>query len=350
MTKAQELPSQNDISASYSSPLDLRKRSSEVLADAVSRLSFTPEKLLSESGWWNPNGPLGAIHYFGTFEGKDAVLKIQGVKPSVSEADMIQSFARNNSSALIRPPHLYAALAWDDTRSYEAIVFEHIHGPRLVPTPATREQIQSFFNVYTEYRQHCLQNPWVQRPALTLSESVKTAFQRWRSASFSIFPDHPLRKAEDQSLIDAAVNTLITGYSGVEPEFVHGHFGETDLYHQGDNIVLLSNLYWSWRAPLYDAVFGYHWYMYHLASADSITPSEIEAQRHLWLSAITERVQALPIVNPSKTPADLLRLALLERAAAGLNLDSLSLAPQIPLSAYLVEETRKEVARLLNEL
>jgi hypothetical protein len=102
---------------------------------------------------------------------------------------------------------------------------------------------------------------------------------------------------------------------------------------------LLSNLYWSWRPPLYDAVFGYHWYIYSLAQVEGITPEAVEAQRTLWL----KHIKALPQAQGDNNK--LLRLALLERAAAGLNLDALSVDPQKPITEYLVQATREQVRK-----
>jgi hypothetical protein len=74
-----------------------------------------------------------------------------------------------------------------------------------------------------------------------------------------------------------------------------------------------------------------------------MSPENIESQRDLWLDKIYELAQA---------PGDirLIRLALLERAAAGLNLDALSLDPNKPITTYLIKSTRTLVSKLTQEL
>ena len=330
----------NEISAGYFGNPDLKKRGHEILEDVSARSGFIPKKLMRRSSWWG-SSEIGAFHYVGIFEGKEAVLKVQGVKPNISEIYMIESFARENKSKIIRPPHLYSAFPWDEERKYEALILEFIDGPKIIQTPATEGQIKRFFELYQDYRCHCLRSPWVGKPEGTLSAAIKERFKRWREASFKIYPHHPLRQESDAGLIDAAIKKLKTEYEKVEPEFMHGHLSENDLYWMGDQVVVLSNLYWSWRQPFYDAVFGYHWFIYHLSSVAGMTAEEIERQRAMWLSEI----KALPQAQ-TKEGKKLLNLALLERAAAGLNLDSLMLNPEEPLSAYLVEATRDQVKEL----
>ena len=65
---------------------------------------------------------------------------------------------------------------------------------------------------------------------------------------------------------------------------------------------------------------------------------KIEEQRKLWLDKIFE------LFGKDNR---LLKLALLERAVAGLNLDALSLDPKVPIAKYLVEKTRSNVVELM---
>jgi hypothetical protein len=334
---------QNEVSHNYLRGSDLAEREQEVLADASKRIGFVPDKLVGRSSWWGSR-EIGAFHYAGEFEGKKAVLKIQGVKPTLSEIYMIKSFAKSNKSKVVRPPHLYASLDWDEEKRYEALVLEFIEGDRVIQIPTTASQIQKFFEVYKDYRANCLQAPWVDRPDGTISEGVVKAFARWRETSFKIYPNHPLREDGDGDLIDKAVAVLEKGYKGVEPEFMHGHFSEGDLYKVGDQVVILSNLYWSWRQPLYDAVFGYHWFIYHLNTVERITKEEVESQRKLWL----DRIKQFPQAQGSNRR--LLNLALLERAAAGLNLDALSADPNEAITRHLFEATRGQIKELISQL
>lgn len=331
---------QNKISYLFLNGSDLQDREKEVLKDACKRLDFIPKKLLDRSHWWTSK-EIGAFRYEGEFEGKKAVLKVQGVKPATSEIYMIQSFSERNKSKILRPPLLYAYLPWDNEKRYEALVLEFVDGIKVVNTPTNKNELEEFFNLRKEYKENCVDNHWIEKPKRTLSQEVKINFAKWRKASYQLYPTHPFRKSEDRKLIDKAVDLLAKNYETVKPEFQHGHFGISDLLKaENGQVAILSNLYWSWKPPFYDAVFGYHWFMYGLASIKNVNIEFVEQQRSLWLTKINSLAK-------TKEDKKLLNLALLERAAAGLNLDALSIDPKIPIAEYLVQLTRTEIKKLI---
>jgi hypothetical protein len=332
---------QNEISHIYLSGSDLAQREQLVLTDASKKLGFVPNKIEGRSNWWGSK-EIGAFFASGIYKNKPAVLKIQGVKPTVSEVFMIKSFAKTNKSKLIRPPFLYDYLPWDDEKKYEALVLEPVE-KRVIQTPTDQEELNIFFKAYEDYHKNCLGNPWLEKPKETIPQRVSDNFKIWRKASFKLFPTHPLRKNEDTTLIDKAIEILNSGYKGVNFEFQHGHFSEGDLYEKAGQIVLLSNLYWAFRPPLYDAVLGMHWFIYHLAEVENITPEIVEQQRKWWL----DEIESLPRIKKNKK---LYNLALLERAAAGLNLDALSVDFNLPIAKHLVEKTRNQVKNLIQAL
>ena len=326
----------NEISGKFNEGSDLGKREEAVLEE-VSRLTgFSPERLLSRSAWWG-SSEIGAFHYLGKYEGKEIVLKVQGVRPATSEIEMIKSFAATSKSKILRPPHLYFSIPWSDEKRYEALLLEYVQGNHVVNLPTNDRELEEFFGLYRDYRENCLGSPWVEKPTESLSERVRARFADWRKSSFKIYPNHPLRKEGDLKLIDEAVEILARGYSQVEPEFGDGHLSDGDFIKVEGQVVIFSNLYWGWRAPCYDAVFGYHWFMYHLSGVVGITPEKVEEQRSLWM----KHISGLGLDER------LLNLALLERAAAGLNLDALSVDPEVPIAGHLVSKTREQVRNLI---
>lgn len=333
---------QNKISHLFLSGSDLQNREKEVLEDASGKLGFIPTKLIDRSHWWNSK-EIGAFRYEGEFEGKKAVLKIQGVKPATSEIYMIQAFSKANKSKILRSPLLYSFLPWNDEKRYEALVLEFVDGKKIVNSPSNKDELEEFFNLREEYKKNCVTNPWIDKPDFSLSEEVKNNFAKWREASFKLYPMHPFREESDAKLIDQAVSLLEKEYAGVEREFQHGHFSAGDLYKTSENkVIILSNLYWSWKPPFYDAVFGYHWFIYHLTKLPNATSELVDDQRSLWLSKILG-------THLKGVKLKLLNLALLERAAAGLNLDALSIDLQSPIAEYLVEETRNNLKILIEK-
>src|SRR3989344_5239191 len=334
---------QNKISHLFLDGSDLADREEEVLKDASKRTGFIPKKLMDRSSWWTSK-EIGAFRYVGIYKGKKAVLKIQGVKPNTSEIYMINAFKKANKSKILRPPHLYAFLPWDEEKKYEALILEFVDGKKIVNNPTNENELAEFFYLYKEYRKNCCLNPWIDKPEKSLSEEVKINFEKWRQARLKLYPIHPFFQKGDEELINQSENLLAKNYEGVEPLFQHGHFSANDLYKiSGNEVVILSNLYWSWKPPFYDAVFGQHWFIYHLAEVPNINPEIVEEQRSLWFSKINNLVT-------SQEDRKLLNLALLERAAAGLNLDVLSIDPKNPLANYLVNMTRNQVIALIKKV
>jgi hypothetical protein len=334
---------QNEISQAFSQDADLHLREQEVLEDASKITNFKPTKLLGRSSWWGSE-QIGAFHYLGTFEGKEAVIKIQGVKPNTSEIYMLESFAKENKSKVLRPPFLYASVPWNEEKRYEALVMENINGNKIIHKPTNVSEVKRFFELYQDYRENCLHNPWIAKPEKTIPEMLESNFTKWIASSHQVYPNHPYRKPEDFELIARSLGILQKKYSGIELEFQHGHFSADDLYQVGNKVVLLSNLYWSWRVPQYDSSFAYHWYLYNLGNDDAnVTPSKIEEHRKLWLS----NIEALP---QAKANPEVLRLALLLFETAGLIMDVYIVDTKKPIAEYLVSRTRDRVTQLIQEL
>lgn len=331
---------QNEVWTGLNNGVDLKERIPQIVDEISKRCPFIPDQILSTSSWWNQSTGVGAFHFSGKFEGKPAVLKVQGVKPSTSEVYMINSFAKQNKSKIIRAPYIYTSFPWDDDKKYEAFILEDTGNKLVINVPTTKDEVVKFFSCYDEYRTNCISKPWLEKPNVDISKQTKEKFKEWITTSHKVFPNHPLRQVEDEKLILKASEILAKNKEWLSLEFMHGHFSAMDLRYLQDEMVILSNLYWSWRTPYYDLVFAYHWFMYDLTQVSYITPKLVEEQRKLWLDEIEKRTD-----NKS-----LLKYTLLERAAAGLNLDSLSMDTKKPIAKYLVGRTREILKDLIKEL
>jgi len=317
----------------------------EILQGIAQTTGFLPEKNIFKSRYWGSER-VGAAHYLGKYENKPAVLKIQGDKPAISEAWMIKQFNEQNRSQLIRPPSIYTVKPWGTLGEYEAIIMEHISGGKILLSKQLQDSktLETFFKLYQEYRKNCLpQNPWLDRPE---KPNLHKIFDQLSEVSNTNYPDHPFRQENDKTLTSQALKLLTKIYDQADTEFVHGHFSAEDLAHQGDEIVLFSNLFWKWKYPLYDAVFAYHWAIFELASVPNITPGQVEEQRALWLNQILN----LPQINQQKNGQTLIKAALLERAIAGLVIDGLLMDKEKPISDYIHQSTRDQVRKLTNSL
>lgn len=80
--------------------------------------------------------------------------------------------------------------------------------------------------------------------------------------------------------------------------------------------------------------------MYELANVPGITIEQIEQQRGMWNKQYAKMIDTL-------SPNDrlLFALARIERLAAGLNIDALSISedPQNEIAHYMVNQTRNEL-------
>lgn len=334
-----------DLQKAFTSGSDMSSREAEVLEDIITKTGFSPKEVIWRSSYWG-TGQIGAVHYLGEFESRPAVLKIQGVKPEISEIVMIEQFATQNRSKTIRPPKILSTLSWSDSAGYEALIMEHVTGKKVLESKQlqTIENIATFLKYYLEYRQNCLpKKPWLPKPEQpNWGETVDKLI----AISQKAYPDHPFRQVEDFELVRKAGQLLAGIYLRVPLEFVCGHFSVEDLIYQENQVVLFSNLFWKWKYPFYDAVFGYHWFMYELGNVEEITSDQVEQQRELWLSQLLD----LPWVRESLQNLRLAKAALLERATAGLIIDSFLVDKNRPIAKYLVDSTRGQVKKLVSEL
>ena len=334
-----------NLSSSFAKGADMSSKEKEILNDIVSKTKFKPEEVIWRSSYWGTN-QIGAVHYRGKFGRRAAVLKIQGVKPEISEIYMIGKFEKQNRSKIIRPPKLFYTLPWSDGIGYEALIMEWVAGPKVLESKKlqTQENIKTFFKIYQEYRSNCLpEKPWLPRPE---KSSLDKVLQSLIKTSQKAYPNDQRRKSEDKELAQRAYDLLEKIYQKVPLEFIQGHFSVEDLIRQDDQVVLFSNLFWKWRFPFFDAVFGYHWFMFELCHVSGVTPLQIEAQREIWLSEIL----SLPWVKESQKRLILAKAALLERAVAGMIIDSFLSDPTKPIATYLTESCRDQTRKLIAEL
>lgn len=328
---------------------DMSSRESEILLEISKTTGFTPQENIWRSTYWGKN--LGASHWLGIYLGQKSVLKIQGVKPDISEIYMIDEFSKLNKSKLIRPPLIYKKINWDDKNNYEAMITEYISGEKVITDGQilSRDNIKTFLSYYQEYRKNCIPlKPWLPKPDND-SIDITKALDALISSSNKAYPKNSLRESDDIVLAKEAYAVLSKVYNGVDLEFMHSHFSCKDLIYKDDakkNVVLFSNLFWKWRYPYFDAVFAYHWFMYELSHVKNITPKEVEGQRKVWIDEIYKATGAV-VSNKIKTLVD---CALLERSVAGFILDSFLCDPKEKISKYLYQASKNEASRLIREL
>lgn len=341
---------QNFVSEMAERGVDLAPRWKKILKEIAQKYSFVPdEQILSKSRWWKRPGKVGAVHCPGIISlgsrKQRAVLKIQGVRPTTSEGDMISEFEKQNTSKIIRPPKIFWFSPWDDKKQYEAFIMEEVVGkPAIINHPATEKELVAFFDLYEEYRKNCINTPWVSRPT---SFSYRQDVKKWMKATEELRKKDKFKEVGDAALAERAIQAIEKNFKSDDLEFMHGHFQPGDLIvTKSHEVVLFSNLFWSWRIPFYDAVFGYHWWMLGMEHAKSFSEELLEKERRRWLDKMFD----LPSAKKRPGGERLLNLALLERAIPALIVDRY-LMDQTKLSAEIVAEAaRRELKRLITQL
>lgn len=338
-----------NLNSALENDADMSSRESEILLEISKATGFTPQKNIWRSSYWGKN--LGASHWLGIYLGKKSVLKIQGIKPDISEIYMIDEFSKQNRSNLIKPPQIYTKIKWDGKNNYEAMITEYISGDKVITDGQilSIDNIKTFLSYYQEYRTNCLPSkPWLPKPDIKSTDITK-ALDVLISSSHKAYPENVLRKNEDLVLAKEAYAVLSRVYNDVDLEFMHGHFSCKDLIYEDDakkNVVLFSNLFWKWQYPYFDAVFACHWFMYELSHVKNITPKEVEDQRKIWIEEIYNATGA----DASRKIKTLVDCALLERSVARFILDSFLCDPKEEISKYLYEASKNEARRLILEL
>jgi len=333
-----------DTHSDYLAGVDLSQRLPTIVETITKQTGFVVDSEIWRSRYYGSE-QIGAIHYAGSWRDQPAVLKIQGAKPQISEQHMIAQFAQQNRSRIVRPPKIFWWQAWQESDQYEAFIMEQVDGAKVLQSGQlqTRESIKAFLSCYVEYRVNCLpQQPWTPAPEPT--DFQETLEQAWQLAD-QRYPNDSRREVGDWELAQSATAILAKVYDQSSLEFMHGHFSVEDLIRQNEQVVLFSNLYWKWKYPYYDAVFGYHWYMFTLQHVPGITLEQIEQQRQVWM----QELLVLPSMSDD-TQHKLLNAALLERAIAGLVLDSFLVVPTHPLAPYFTQTQRNEIVSFCKKL
>lgn len=340
---------QNNISTLRKAGIDLGPRWREVLKHVVESSSFSPDiESARKIQWWN-TGKVGSVSCLGKYlvGGKEvqAVLKIQGSKPRTSEVKMIKEFHSQNKSKIIRAPVVYKEFLWDEDTKFEAFILEKlVANYSIVSHPATDFELNRFFELYEEYRVNCRSIPWL---AKQTGYSYQKNINDWLGAVKDDREKDKYFDPNDSKLMAKAVYLVEKNLSAKDLEFAHGHLAADDFrIVSKTEVVLKSNLFWSWRVPFYDAVFGYHWWMLGMEHATGLTSEILDKERDRWLT----KIYNLSEVRGNARNERLVVLALLERAVPALMVDRFMMDQTKPSAEIVAKSARKELKRLIKGL
>ncbi|HVZ66846.1 MAG TPA: hypothetical protein VG917_01160 [Patescibacteria group bacterium] len=313
---------------------DFKNRVEDILKIVCDKTHFEPEKVIFR-GMIYDEDKLGSVIYKGIYKNKDAVLKLQGLRPETDEIDIIASFKHDVKSNKIRLPKLFEASHWNEKDNYGYLITEYITAPHIFEMPfATDTQMARFSEFYQEYRTSIVQ-PFIQKSEdeKVAADFVLRRISMWDkiAAAKGLLPKRLSNKKVNQ-IIERFKKIQSAELKNVKMVFSHGHLTANDIYDNGSEFILLSNLYWSYRPELYDLVFGLHWCLENIQD-NNYTFEEYLAYIDKWLTHFYE----IPFVKNDHDAKRKINLMLLERTMGGILLDTGSQAEDNKFANHLLK-------------
>lgn len=304
----------NKITEKYFIQDDFSQRETEVLAQVTAETGFVVEKEIFRGMIYDKN-KVGSLIYKGTFDGKPAVLKLQGLKPEVDEGEIVKRFTAQSQSKLVRVPVLYAHKHWTEKRGYGYLITEYVDAPKIFEMPfASAEQMQDFARFYQEYRTSALTRLWIEPET---NDSLKFSIHRM---------DHWRKISEHKKRLDSRdyAPYLVRYYSAARKHlpsipmvFCHGHLTANDIYRLNDgSFVILSNLFWGYRIQWHDLAFNIWACLQHIRDT-SYTFEQLLQYVEEWLVAYRK----IPVVREDKDFERKITALLLERTMGAILVD-----------------------------
>ena len=258
---------------------------------------------------------VGSLIYKGVWQGKPAVLKLQGLRPEIDESEIIKHFTAQNHSKIIRVPTLYAHKPWTANCGYGYLITEFIDAPKIFEMPfAAERQMHDFANFYQEYRTSALTQSWIEPDT---NDTLQLTFRRvdsWRKISEY---KKRLRLDDYASYLIKYYPIALKHLPTIPLVFCHGHLTADDIYRLPDgSYVVLSNLFWSYRPEWYDLAFNIWACLMHIRDTN-YTFKKMLDYVDKWLTAY----RRIPIVKKDKDFEHKITVALLERTIGAILVD-----------------------------
>ncbi len=308
----------NKIVEKYFQKNDFSKRVGSVLNKVLRETGFEIEKELFR-GMIYDEDKLGSIIYKGKYQNKNAVLKLQGLKPETDEVDIIVNFDKQNTSKKVRLPKLYKFKHWNKKDRFGYLIIEFINAPHIFEMPfANEDQINLFCNFYQEYRENCLNKTFTKPEEAPTSNFVLRRVDMWEKiAKTKGILEKRIPNEKLQVIIKQFKQVMEEELKNVEMIFCHGHLTASDIFYDGEQFILLSNLYWSFRPEYYDLVFGLHWDLENI-NISNFSYNEFKNYIEKWLNYFYK----IPVVKKDPDAKRKISLMLLERTMGGILLDT----------------------------
>ncbi len=140
---------------------DLYHRGKKILSQVIAKTGFVVDKEIFRGKVYDDK-KVGSILYRGTYESKNAVLKLQGLQVNVDEVEIIRKFESQNASKIVHAPRIYLHEKWNATRRYGFTISELVDAPFIFRRPfASDAQMKEFCRFYKEYTTKAITNDFI---------------------------------------------------------------------------------------------------------------------------------------------------------------------------------------------
>ncbi len=296
----------NKITEKYFTQGDFSKLKAKALKEVAAETGFSVDREIFRGMIYDPL-KVGSLIFKGSYQGKPAVLKLQGLKPHVEESVMIKSFNRQNQSKKIRLPKLYLDKTWNEKTGYGYLITELIEAPKLFRLPFADHADQKLYaDFFQEYRTKALVTPWLPPDALNSLELTLARIKNWRK--ISEFKKH-LAKDDYLPYLNKYLDIIPNHLEKIPLVFCHGHLTADDIFRLPDNTyVLMSNLFWCYRPQWYELAFNLWACLVHINDT-SYTFKKIAQYIETWISVY----RSIPVVQTDRNFNHTILTLLLER-------------------------------------
>lgn len=303
-----------NITGKFFDQKDFSQRADQALAAVTQKTGFQVEKEIARGTIYSRT-KVGSILYSGTYQGSPAVLKLQSLQPETDEATLIEQFAAQNTSQLVRGPKIFVHEPWQAARCYGFMIMEHLTAPRIFKMPfASEEEMHMFARFYQEYRTQAVTQPWMQVLTNdTLAFSVHRV-DNWRKISESV---GRLSLQDYAPYLMRFYPLAVWHMPSIPMVFSHGHLTANDIYvEENGTFVLLSNIYWSHRPQWYDLAFNV-WACWQAIRDPAYTFAQLVEYTEQWL----DTYKAMPVVQTDDDFDRKITIMLLERTMGAILTD-----------------------------
>jgi len=272
---------------------DLYHKERQILSRVVKKTEFEVEKEIFRGKVYDDK-KVGSILYKGSYKGRDAVLKIQGLQVDIDEIEIIRKFEAQNKSKIIHAPKIFVHKRWDKKAGYGFTISEYSTAVPIFKRPfASAAQTKEFGRFYQEYRTKAVTKDFLERPKGDTLAGSLAKVDYWRK----LCENKGILKLEDYAPYLMRYYPLAAKHLPTIPiTMSHNHITPEDVLRNKDgSFVLMSNLFWG-HSYQYNELAMNVWHCWMAIRDTSYTYEQLLKYVKGWIAAY----KRIPIVKADK--------------------------------------------------